>query len=69
METTPFAKAIPLSAGTHYVRLEHPNAPPERRTLHVVAGESVLLDVKMQVAAAPPRPSASAPAAPVDDSP
>lgn len=69
VETTPFAKAIPLSAGTHYVRLEHPNAPPERRTLHVVAGESVLLDVKMQVAAAPPRPSASAPAAPVDDSP
>ncbi len=69
VETTPFAKAIPLSAGTHYVRLEHPNAPAERRTLHVVAGESVLLDVKMQVAAARPRPSASAPTVIEDPSP
>ncbi|MEZ4220713.1 MAG: serine/threonine-protein kinase [Polyangiaceae bacterium] len=70
VETTPFAKAIPIAPGTHYVRLEHPNAPVERRTLHLVAGESVLLDVKMQVAAAPPTASASAaPPTPEDNSP
>lgn len=58
IDTTPFARPIPLSAGTHYVRLEHPNAPTERRTVHLVEGETVLLDVKMQVQA-PPVPEAS----------
>ncbi len=62
-ETTPFARPIRLSPGTHYVRLEHPNAPPERRTLSVAAGETALLEVDMKVSApassAPP-PSSSA---------
>lgn len=49
VETTPFARPIPLRAGTHYVRLEHPNAPTERRTVRLVAGETVLLDVKMSI--------------------
>lgn len=49
VETTPFARGIPLAAGTHYVRLEHPNAPVERRTVRLVPGETVLLDVKMAV--------------------
>jgi len=49
VDTTPFARAIPLTAGTHYVRLEHPNAPTERRTITLVPGETVLLDVKMQI--------------------
>ena len=49
LETTPFAKPIPLSAGTHYVRLEHPRAPEERRTIHLVAGETIVLDVNMKV--------------------
>jgi serine/threonine protein kinase len=49
IDTTPFARSIPLRAGTHYVRLEHPQAPPERRTIHLVPGETVLLDVKMKV--------------------
>jgi eukaryotic-like serine/threonine-protein kinase len=64
-ETTPFARPIRLSPGTHYVRLEHPNAPAERRTLSVSAGEAVLIEVDMKVSApatsAPtPNPSASA---------
>jgi len=64
-ETTPFARPIRLSAGTHYVRLEHPNAVAERRTVSVTAGEAVLLEVDMKVVApqgsAPtPSPSASA---------
>jgi serine/threonine-protein kinase len=49
VDTTPFARAIPLTAGTHYVRLEHPNAATERRTLTLAAGETVVLDVKMRV--------------------
>jgi serine/threonine-protein kinase len=49
VETTPFARPIPLSAGIHYVRLEHPQAPPERRTVDLVPGETILLDVTMRV--------------------
>jgi serine/threonine-protein kinase len=50
LDTTPFARPIPLAAGVHYVRLEHPNAPVERRTVTLVESETVLLDVKMDVA-------------------
>jgi serine/threonine-protein kinase len=57
VETTPFARAIPLSAGSHYVRLEHPNAPVERRTIELTPGETRLLDVTLKVSA--PAPSAS----------
>jgi serine/threonine-protein kinase len=60
VDTTPFAYAIPLSAGTHYVRLEHPKAPTERRTIRLTPGEAVLLDVKMDVerpVAPPPEPT------------
>jgi serine/threonine-protein kinase len=49
VETTPFSRPIPLEAGVHYVRLEHPNATTERRTVELVPGETILLDVKMQV--------------------
>ncbi|HEX4340406.1 MAG TPA: serine/threonine-protein kinase [Polyangiaceae bacterium] len=49
VETTPFAHSIPLSPGVHYVRLEHPKAPVERRTVTLSAGETVLLDVKMDL--------------------
>jgi serine/threonine-protein kinase len=49
VETTPFARSIPLSPGTHYVRLEHPSAKAERRTVTLSEGETVLLDVKMDV--------------------
>lgn len=56
--TTPFAEPIPLRAGTHYVRLEHPRAPAELRTITMIAGETVLLDVKMQVPFRSPVPKA-----------
>jgi len=58
VETTPFARPIPLSAGSHYVRLEHPNAPVERRTIELTPGETLLLDVTLKVSA--PKLSASA---------
>jgi serine/threonine-protein kinase len=49
VDTTPFARAIPLTAGTHYVRLEHPRAATERRTVTLMPGETILLDVKMRL--------------------
>ena len=52
VEITPFARPIPLSAGSHYVRLEHPNAPVERRTVELTPGETLLLDVTLHVSAA-----------------
>jgi eukaryotic-like serine/threonine-protein kinase len=63
-ETTPFARPIRLSPGTHYIRLEHPNAVAERRTVSMAAGEAVLLEVDMKVVSPPssaptPNPSAS----------
>ncbi|HEX9622460.1 MAG TPA: serine/threonine-protein kinase [Polyangiaceae bacterium] len=61
VDTTPFAAPIPLQAGTHYVRLEHPNAPTERRTVQLTAGQTVLLDVKLEVIA--PSPSVARDAA------
>ncbi len=48
-ETTPFAQPITLSPGSHVVRLEHPNAPPEERTISGQAGQVVLLNVQMHV--------------------
>jgi hypothetical protein len=71
VDTTPFARAIPLSPGVHYVRLEHPKAPVERRTVTLEAGETVLLDVKMDLPRArpahpegPSRPNLTDPATP-----
>jgi serine/threonine-protein kinase len=58
VEITPFARPIPLSVGSHYVRLEHPNAPVERRTIELSPGETLLLDVTLKVSQ--PKPSARA---------
>jgi eukaryotic-like serine/threonine-protein kinase len=49
VDTTPFARAIPLSPGTHFVTLTHPDAPSEQRTLHLGPGEQELLEVTMRV--------------------
>ncbi len=65
--TTPFATPIPLSPGLHYVRLDHPNAPSEERTLRLAPGEAILLDVAMKVEI--PKPPPAPPPAPVDTSP
>lgn len=48
-ETTPFSEPIRLAPGRHLVRLEHPNAPPEERTVEGVKGQAILLDVRMSV--------------------
>jgi serine/threonine-protein kinase len=68
MDTTPFAAPLLLTPGTHHVRLEHPQARPERRQVEVRAGESLFLDVQLQLYNAPrdggaPLPLAVAPSA------
>jgi serine/threonine-protein kinase len=47
IDVTPFARPIPLGAGTHYVTLKHPSAGDERRVIRIVAGQTVMLDVTM----------------------
>jgi serine/threonine-protein kinase len=67
IDVTPFARAIPLSPGTHYVTLKHPNAPVEKRQIAIVAGETLTLDVAMSIDGQPPpppEPSASSSASP-----
>jgi hypothetical protein len=49
VDFTPFARAIPLAAGTHYLTFAHPNAPPEKRTIAIVKGEVRTVDVVMAV--------------------
>jgi serine/threonine-protein kinase len=49
IDVTPFARPIPLAAGTHYVTLKHPAAGDERRVIKVTAGETIMLDVTMAV--------------------
>jgi serine/threonine protein kinase len=67
-DVTPFAEPVLLPSGTHQFRFEHPNAPAEERSVSVVAGETILLDVQMKVAARATGPSATqAPTPPPTD--
>jgi len=50
METTPFARLLPLSPGKHWVTLLHPEAPAVEREVTIVPGETVMLDVTMDLA-------------------
>jgi serine/threonine-protein kinase len=49
IDVTPFARPIPLGAGTHYVTLKHPAAGEERRVVKMIPGETIMLDVTMGV--------------------
>lgn len=51
VETTPFARPIPLAAGKHWVQLAHPDAPPVEREVEVGEGQIVTLDVTMPAGA------------------
>jgi serine/threonine-protein kinase len=52
VETTPFARAIPLSAGKHWVTLTHPDArSPIERSIEIVAGETQTLEVTLDLSA------------------
>ena len=49
VETTPFARPIPLAPGKHWITLTHPDAPPVEREVTAATGEVVTLDVTMSV--------------------
>jgi len=49
VETTPFARPIPLAPGAHYVTLVHPDAPAEKRMVSLGPGETRTVDVVMPV--------------------
>ena len=49
VETTPFARTIPLGAGRHWVTLSHPEAQTIERGVDIVIGETTTLDVSMNL--------------------
>jgi hypothetical protein len=65
VDVTPFARGIPLSPGTHYVTLIHPNAAVQKRTIAVAPGETRTVDVVMAVPDLAPKdqPAADVPRA------
>jgi hypothetical protein len=60
VDVTPIGRPIPLSPGRHEVRFTHPNSPDQVRTVDVIAGQSLWLDVTMPVVRPAPGASASA---------
>jgi serine/threonine-protein kinase len=56
-----------VATGRHFVTFTHPNAPEEKRTVNVVTGQTVLVDVTMRIDR--PRKDAGADAGPVDETP
>lgn len=52
VETTPFARPIPLAPGKHWIMLTHPDAPAVERQIDVSTNEIVALDVTMAVGTA-----------------
>ncbi len=49
VDTTPFARAIPLPPGPHFVTLTHPNATTENRAIVIRANEVVTVEVTLDV--------------------
>jgi serine/threonine-protein kinase len=49
IDVTPIGQPIEVSPGRHRVRFKHPHAPDQVRTVEVIAGQTVWLDVTMAV--------------------
>jgi len=49
VDTTPFARAIPLPPGPHFVTFTHPNAAPENRAITIRANEVITVEVTLDV--------------------
>jgi hypothetical protein len=49
VDTTPVGRPIPVLPGRHFVTFRHPSAPDEQRSIRIAAGQSVFLDVTMNV--------------------
>ncbi len=64
VDVTPMGFPLDVPAGRHTVVLRHPGAPDEARNIEIIAGQTILLDVDMNVRrpvdAGSPAPSAEA---------
>ena len=60
VETTPFARSIPLPPGTHYVTLAHPRAPEQKRAVEIASGETRTIDAVMAVPDIAPKEESAA---------
>lgn len=49
VETTPFARPVPLSPGRHRVTLKHPEATSVEREIDIIPNETVTLDITMPI--------------------
>jgi len=49
IDVTPIGYPIEVPPGRHVFVFRHPHAPDETRTIEIIAGQTVLLDVAMQV--------------------
>ncbi|MBW2525085.1 MAG: serine/threonine protein kinase [Deltaproteobacteria bacterium] len=49
VDVTPIGRPIEVTPGRHSVRFKHPNAPDQVRTVEVIAGQTMWLDVTMVV--------------------
>jgi serine/threonine-protein kinase len=72
IDVTPMASPVEVKPGRHIVSFRHPAAPEEARTVELIAGQTVVVEVDMKVEATPhgsaspassaaPRSTASAP--------
>jgi serine/threonine-protein kinase len=49
IDVTPIGRPILVTPGKHYLTFRHPKAPDEARTIKIVGGQTVLLDVSMRI--------------------
>jgi len=48
-DVTPIGRPIEVVPGRHTVVFKHPHAPDETRSVDIIAGQTILLDIEMQV--------------------
>ncbi len=53
VDVTPVGRPIEVQPGAHKVLFKHPNAPDELRSIEIIAGQTILLDVTMKVVRPP----------------
>jgi hypothetical protein len=48
-DITPIGRPIEVGPGRHAIVFKHPSAPDEARSVDIIAGQTILLDVEMQI--------------------
>ncbi|MBI4700122.1 MAG: hypothetical protein HY744_02970 [Deltaproteobacteria bacterium] len=49
VDVTPIGYPLPIAPGRHEIVFRHPSAPPERRTIEPISGQSLALEVTMAI--------------------